>query len=71
MKLFFKIVVLCVLQVSGYRRKMLRTAVLALCNEGRELLKEVNIDEMRRPEQLSVQDWTNLANAYEKTFKKM
>lgn len=63
-------------QVFGQRRKMLRNAVSTLqldeaLSEGNEafaaeVLKASGLDETKRPEQLSVQDWAALSNTYDR-----
>ena len=47
----------------GQRRKMLRTSLKTI--GGSELLKKADIDETKRPENLSTKDFCNLSNTYD------
>ena len=49
----------------GQRRKMLRSSLKKI--GGEHLLNATNIDPIKRPEELSIEDFCRLARAYEKT----
>ena len=59
LKTFEKITMLA----FGQRRKMLRTSLKTI--GGSELLKKADIDETKRPENLSTKDFCNLSNTYD------
>ena len=59
LKTFEKITMLA----FGQRRKMLRTRLKTI--GGSELLKKADIDETKRPENLSTKDFCNLSNTYD------
>jgi len=48
----------------GQRRKMLRSSLKQISREPQELLASAQIDPRKRAEQLSIEDFTKLANSY-------
>ena len=56
-------------QIFGQRRKMLRNAAQTLDN-GLEILALAQVDETRRPDQLTIKEWGRLANAYGEVQKR-
>ncbi|MCF6197790.1 MAG: 16S rRNA (adenine(1518)-N(6)/adenine(1519)-N(6))-dimethyltransferase RsmA [Hyphomicrobiaceae bacterium] len=53
----------------GQRRKMLRSSLKQISKEPLELLAGAQIDPRKRAEQLSIEDFTRLANSYEQMKK--
>lgn len=51
-------------QVFGQRRKILSNSIKTIAPDAGELIEIAKLDGNKRPEDLSVEDWCHLANAY-------
>jgi len=58
-------------QVFGQRRKVLSNAITTLGEGSRELIKRANLDPMKRPDALTIEEWCTLARAYKEWMEEM
>ncbi len=65
-KLFFRIVK----SAFGQRRKMISNSLKSIIEEPKEFLMKIDIEPMKRPEELSIEDFAHISNEFCKFCKK-